>query len=159
MIYSPQGVREFAFFATNEAAVGSSPTGEANLKQCKQCEKPLTNKCSKYCSNRCQHLWQRQKLIADWKAGKHTGHWNDVQLRVNEIIRQYLLGKFNHRCAKCGWDEVNPTSGKSPLQVEHIDGDASNCSEDNLTILCPNCHSLTPTYMALNKGRSTRKRF
>lgn len=33
-----------------------------------------------------------------------------------------------------------------------IDGDFRNCSEENLTVLCPNCHSLTPTFMSLNRG-------
>jgi predicted HNH restriction endonuclease len=36
--------------------------------------------------------------------------------------------------------------------VEHIDGNYENDREKNLTLLCPNCHSLTPTFRALNRG-------
>lgn len=43
-----------------------------------------------------------------------------------------------------------------PLEVEHIDGDSTNNKEYNLTLLCPNCHSLTKTYRGLNKGNGTR---
>lgn len=31
----------------------------------------------------------------------------------------------------------------APLEIEHIDGNALNNKEDNLILLCPNCHSLT----------------
>lgn len=51
---------------------------------------------------------------------------------------------------------MNPYTGTIPLEVEHIDGDAENNSEDNLTLLCPNCHSLTKTYRGANRGKSTR---
>ena len=57
------------------------------------------------------------------------------------------------RCARCGWSEVNPVIGRSPLEIDHIDGNAYNNVENNLILLCPNCHALTPTYKNLNKGR------
>lgn len=41
------------------------------------------------------------------------------------------------------------------MNVDHIDGDATNNSEDNLQLLCPNCHSLTENYGRLN-AKSTR---
>lgn len=47
-------------------------------------------------------------------------------------------------------------TGTLPLEVEHIDGDATNNSEENLTLLCPNCHSLTRTYRGANKGNGNR---
>ena len=44
-----------------------------------------------------------------------------------------------------------------PLQIHHIDGDCLNNIEDNLELLCPNCHSLTENYGNRNKN-STRTR-
>ncbi len=44
-------------------------------------------------------------------------------------------------------------TGRIPVEIEHIDGDWTNNLPSNLTLLCPNCHSLTPTYRALNRGR------
>ena len=35
---------------------------------------------------------------------------------------------------------------------QHIDGNSKNNKEENLTLLCPNCHSLTKTYKGANRG-------
>ena len=45
----------------------------------------------------------------------------------------------------------NQYSGKVPLQIHHIDGNCLNNKEENLQLLCPNCHSLTETFGNLNK--------
>lgn len=45
------------------------------------------------------------------------------------------------------------------MQIDHIDGDYKNCRPENLRILCPNCHSLTPTFGALNKGKGRKLRY
>lgn len=42
-----------------------------------------------------------------------------------------------------------------PLELEHIDGDHYNNEWDNLKLLCPNCHALTPTHSGKNKGSYT----
>lgn len=54
--------------------------------------------------------------------------------------------------------EYNPYSGNITLEIEHIDGDCMNNHPNNMEVLCPNHHSLTATYRALNKGKSTRNR-
>lgn len=54
--------------------------------------------------------------------------------------------------------ETNPYSGTIPLEIDHIDGDYTNNSEDNLQLLCPNCHSLTSTYKGANKGQGRKDR-
>ena len=49
--------------------------------------------------------------------------------------------------------------GKSiVLELEHIDGNSDNNTEENLTILCPNCHSQTLTYKNRNKGNGRHNR-
>ena len=81
--------------------------------------------------------------------------------QISGHIVHYLKDKYNNKCARCGWHEINPITGKSPLEVEHIDGNYMNNKEENLILLCPNCHSLTPTYKGLNigKGRKERKKY
>ena len=71
------------------------------------------------------------------------------------------MEKYQCKCSKCGWGEENPFSHTIPLEVEHIDGNFQNNREDNLTLLCPNCHSLTPTYKGANKrnGRKDREKY
>jgi len=40
-----------------------------------------------------------------------------------------------------------------PLELDHIDGNRSNCALTNLRLLCPNCHALTGTYRGKNRRR------
>ena len=76
-------------------------------------------------------------------------------------IKTYLLKKYKNKCARCVWGEKNIYTNNIPLEIEHIDGNYKNNNEENLTLLCPNCHSLTSTYKGanLNNGRKTRKKY
>jgi ribosomal protein S27E len=69
-------------------------------------------------------------------------------------VRKYLVLRFGERCYNCGWAVRHPTAGKVPLEVEHVDGNFANNRVDNLKLLCPNCHSLTTTFRALNRGKA-----
>ena len=122
---------------------------------CLYCKKPLLHN-NKYCNNTCQANYQYQKYIDKWKAGEVNGLKGKYQ--VSNHIRKYLLIKYNYKCSKCGWDKINPYTNISPLEIEHIDGDYTNNKEDNLLILCPNCHSLTSTYKGANKGKGRKDR-
>lgn len=69
-----------------------------------------------------------------------------------------MLEKNNYKCELCGWGEENTYTHTIPLEIHHIDGDYTNNKEENLQVLCPNCHSLTETYKSHNKnGRKRRK--
>lgn len=94
--------------------------------------------------------------ITKWKAGLVNGMRGKYQISLH-IVR-YLFEKYKNKCAKCGWNEMNPHTKKIPLEVEHIDGDYKNNKEENLLLLCPNCHSLTPTYKGANRGNGRKKR-
>lgn len=60
-------------------------------------------------------------------------------------------GMLENRCTECGQDST--WNGKHlVMQLDHIDGDRLNNLLDNLRLLCPNCHSQTPTYRGRNKG-------
>ena len=106
----------------------------------------------KYCSTKCQQAYQSKKYIENWLNGKNNGMKGHKYPRLSDNVRKYMLEQANYKCEKCGWDKINQYSEKSPLQIHHIDGDFFNNKRENLIVICPNCHSLTATYMALNMG-------
>ena len=79
----------------------------------------------------------------------------DLYAAFLPFLRRYLKEKFS-QCSSCGISEWN--NRPITLEIEHIDGNWSNNKEDNLTLICPNCHSQTDTYRAKNKGKG-RKRY
>lgn len=124
-----------------------NPGEVTNCQICGSLTKPGNIYCSQSCSGK------RVKFdIGDWLSGKISGN---TALGCSAAIKRYLLEQCNHKCPKCGWGEVHPVTGNVPLETNHIDGDSKNNRPDNLEILCPNCHSLTPNFRALNK-RSSR---
>lgn len=70
----------------------------------------------------------------------------------------FWLKAQNKCCQICGWKTIHPVTQKCPLEIDHIDGDSSNNRRSNIRVLCPNCHSLTPTFRGLNRGKSSRNR-
>ena len=112
----------------------------------------------KYCSKQCEKDYNYNQYIQRWKNGLEDGMSGEISLR--RYIKRYIREKFNNKCAECGWCKVNPHTGNVPLEVHHIDGDYTNNKEDNLTLLCPNCHALTSTYRASNTGNGRdRKKY
>lgn len=104
----------------------------------------------KFCSNECCANHKNKKRFRQIESG-------NINLPTR-AYKKYLIYKHSEKCMECGWCEVNKTSNTIPIELEHIDGDSSNNKLDNLKLLCPNCHSLTPTYKALNKGKGRHKR-
>jgi predicted HNH restriction endonuclease len=87
-----------------------------------------------------------------WKAGLVSGNRGIIHIDVSANVRRYLLERCGNTCEECGWGAINPFTGKVTLEVHHIDGDYQNSREENLKVLCPNCHSLTYNYRARNKS-------
>lgn len=76
------------------------------------------------------------------------------ELKSPGSIRRYLLRTRPHQCEECGLEEWQ--GEPAPLEVDHIDGDAHNNSEENLRLLCVTCHAQTPTWKFRSKRRGTR---
>ena len=95
----------------------------------------------KYCNNKCQSDHQHKVRIEQWLEGSSTPGV--------KTLRRHLTEQ-QEGCYTCGvthWLD-NPIT----LELDHIDGNSLNNSPDNLRMLCPNCHSQTPTFKNKNKG-------
>lgn len=95
------------------------------------------------------------EFIIRWKKGEESGFKGKTS--TSRHIRRYLFERANNKCEVCGWDSVNKTTGKIPLEINHKDGNFRNNKEENLELLCPNCHSLTSNFRSLNKNGRPRK--
>lgn len=126
-------------------------------KKCLYCGKEIKSR-NIFCDNECQAKYYKEIYLNKWKNGENVKTCVGKMEDVSKYIRDYIFEKYDNKCAICGWNEVNNYTGKIPLQIEHIDGNYSNNNEKNLTLLCPNCHSLTPTYGSRNKGNGRKYR-
>lgn len=77
--------------------------------------------------------------------------FNKSTINRNATLKKYLL-EFNYlenKCYECG---ITNTYNGLPisLQVHHKDGNNKNNVRDNLTFLCPNCHSQTDNFTGRN---------
>lgn len=124
--------------------------------KCLSCNKELTGRQTKYCSTQCQKKHQQDNYILLWKQGLETGITGEYQ--ISHRVRNYMLEKAKYKCSKCGWGECNPYTQKIPLEIHHKDGNYQHTTEDNLEVLCPNCHSLTENFRNRGKGREERQK-
>ena len=77
--------------------------------------------------------------LKDILDGKHP------QYPTSKILPRLVKeGYTKYECVGCGIAEWN--GKRIGLELDHIDGDNSNHTLDNLRALCPNCHSQTDTY-------------
>lgn len=138
--------------------VGGSIPSIGSMKCCLFCSKELKRSDRKYCNNLCQWHYQYVKFIESWKqeSNKQTAQTKNI----SKFIKRYLIQMHGEKCSRCNWQEKHPITLRVPLEVDHIDGDATNNIEANLQLLCPNCHALTANYRNLNfgKGRIWRRK-
>jgi hypothetical protein len=93
-----------------------------------------------------------------WNKGKKTGTRlaTEEYLNNKKSISSYKLKKrlinedfLRPICSNCNLTEW--LNQPIPLELDHINGNSSDNHLENLRLLCPNCHALTPTYRGKNK--------
>lgn len=130
------------------------------MKECLNCSNSTKRNSRFYCSNKCQADYQYREYIERWRIGLASGNRGIKTPLLSKHLKRYLLEKFGEKCCLCGWNERHPVTDNVPLEVNHIDGNSCNNAEENLQLICPNCHSLTANFRNLNKGsgREYRRR-
>ena len=128
-------------------------------KFCLNCNKEIKYRGGfylyKFCSNKCQGEYKSKKIIESWKKGEY-----DISPEyLPTAIKKYLLEKHDYKCELCGFEGYNILTKKTILQIHHKDGDSRNNSEENLQVLCPNCHAMTDNYSNCGNRNSSRKRY
>jgi 5-methylcytosine-specific restriction endonuclease McrA len=124
---------------------------------CEFCHQKLkaVRKTTIFCDTKCQRAHDHATFIIEWLDGIRNGACGEG---VSQHIRTWLFEKHDSKCQECGWSKVHSITGRIPLTINHIDGDWKNNRPENLELLCPNCHSLTSNYGALNRGNGRPRR-
>lgn len=92
------------------------------------------------------HSWAKIRPLSEILV-KDSTYTSSNHLRLR-LIKE---GVFEQKCYECG---LTDWRGKPvSFALEHKNGTHSDNRLENLTILCPNCHSQTPTYSGKNKGK------
>jgi hypothetical protein len=124
-------------------------------RNCLYCGRECKHAADVYCGYKCQHEYAYQQYIARWQHGEEDGTKGSFYA-ISDNVRRWLKETHGERCSECGWAKRHLLTGRIPLTIDHIDGDVSNNRPENLRLLCPNCHALTDTYGALNRGKGKR---
>lgn len=156
------------------------------MKQCPKCPN-LHSKPGIYCCRTCANsrIWSdedklKKSLANKGKPGfrgtkrprdlsyvpdmiakiweKTLSRFNNGEVHDRETLRKILTKVRGYKCEifDCGvssWLDKPLT-----LQVDHIDGNAGNSLPQNVRLICPNCHSQTPTFGSRNKGNGRKSR-
>lgn len=78
---------------------------------------------------------------------------NSTYSATNKLkLRLLKEGYFERKCYCCGG--TTWMGDPIPLELEHKNGNKFDNRIENLTLLCPNCHALTPTYRGRNIGKA-----
>lgn len=118
-------------------------------KLCPGCGNNMSH-MSSYCK-RCVVIVNKRKAIDSWLSGEWSGTGEKSKL-LSTTIRKYLLEEADYKCSQCGFSGFHPVGGWSILEIDHINGLSYDNRPENLRVLCPNCHAMTPTFRASNIG-------
>lgn len=99
-----------------------------------------------YCNNKCQGEYESKLRLNKW-LNEGIGWLGQIP----SWAKNYLIKQRGYQCEECKITEWN--NKPILLECDHIDGNHKNNTLENLRLLCPNCHSQTPTFKNKNRGK------
>lgn len=81
-----------------------------------------------------------------WNNGERLKDWSNYT--KNESIKPHLIKERGHICEECGLEKW--LGRPIPIELHHKDGDRTNNDPENLSLICPNCHTFTDNYKIRN---------
>jgi 5-methylcytosine-specific restriction endonuclease McrA len=101
----------------------------------------------------CELSFENGRILAG-HIRAHKTIFEDI--RKDSTRKSFILRTTKHQCQICNLESWQDKP--IPLELDHIDGNSSNNSRDNLRIICPNCHAQTDTYRGKNMGKNPDKK-
>lgn len=135
-------------FCSRSCAAKFNNTNRKSGKLCVVCGNHVPSRRKECCSSKCRDV---HYFDTHTNPRIERGEVSD-----RKTLRKYIIRHRGYACECCGmssWQEV-----RLPLELDHIDGDATHNLPHNLRLLCPNCHSITPTWKSKNKGNGRQSR-
>ena len=113
--------------------------------KCLKCNKLTFNQ--KYCSRKCRNDFVWEKILDKFNSGI---------LSDRGSIRRVIIQIYGEKCQSC--QLTHWLNSLLPLEINYIDGNAGNNDPNNLELICPNCHSITPNWKGRNAGFGRKSR-
>jgi polyhydroxyalkanoate synthesis regulator phasin len=127
--------------------------------------KPGKNR--KFFTDRIEMLGLDTKHFDCWRFDDDKIFVVESKYTGKEKIKKRLVRDFDrpYECSKCKNEHFTKRDGvlmwndqEIVLQLEHINGVNNDNRLENLTFLCPNCHSQTSTYSGRNSKKTKLKK-
>lgn len=168
-----QSVEQIPF---KDEVEGSNPSSSTKIWKCTFCDEEFVNK-EKFAGHRSGHvrkgdipkkqprksdgickvcgdcfptksMWAHVRRHNNYKTFDELSNYRAKKARLLEE-----LGIICEVCAQTTW------MGKPiPIEIDHIDGNSTNNTRENLRLICPNCHAQTSTYKGKNVGKNPDKK-
>ena len=99
-------------------------------------------------------IFSHKERIKGWASSKKCAENKTMSTPIEKLSkstrRKLLIRERGNRCETC--KNTHWLGNSIKLEVEHKDGNKNHNLRDNLLLLCPNCHSFTPTWRKKKNG-------